>query len=195
MCISHYSIAAADRLIGRATFTMKWLLFLSLLHLLVRKNLSVSIDDFGAVADKDSSKIALQNADAFAAALVEANASSTDRVITFPQGKTYFMGKMVVEFMQDITIEVAGRIAFSDDIKRVWGDEAQGSGSMLRFENCQDVTLTGGGVLDGQGLKWWRLAYTGHDVRPKLVRFRVSKGQTQTHSSRFHPCYIRSTHS
>ena len=40
--------------------------------------------------------------------------------------------------------------------------------------NCSDVTITGGGVIDGQGQAWWDAFYGGHisHTRPRLVQFR-----------------------
>ena len=134
-------------------------------------SLAVSIEDYHAVSDEDSQRAAVQNTKAFQAALSEASLSEVDRLILIPEGKTYYMGFLGVYNLTQLTVQVEGTIKFSDHFN-VWGTEAE---SQLHFENCEDITLTGNGVIDGQGLKWWRLAYTGTDIRPKLVRFRTTR--------------------
>lgn len=81
------------------------------------------------------------------------------------------MGPLAFDHISDVTIQVAGIVKFTDNFA-VWGTDSE---SMLVFEDCEDITLMGSGVVDGQGMNWWRLAYTGTDNRPKLVRFRRAR--------------------
>merc|ERR1711991_1293775 len=75
--------------------------------------------------------------------------------------------------------DIRGKVIFSDEIKRVWNaEDSLRNGSMIEFQNSVNITIRGGGTFDGQGLPWWRLAYTGNDVRPKMMRFRVSRDVT-----------------
>mmetsp|Transcript_111683 Transcript_111683/g.240812 ORF Transcript_111683/g.240812 Transcript_111683/m.240812 type:complete len:467 (+) Transcript_111683:43-1443(+) len=132
---------------------------------------SFSVDDFGAIRDVDSAMAATRNAQAFQKALMAAVSSETDREVLIPEFGVYFFSGISAYDVSDITVRVDGTLRFSDDFA-LWGTD---SDSQLLFENTTDVVLTGKGTIDGQGLKWWRMTYTGTDNRPKLVRFRTTR--------------------
>jgi hypothetical protein len=150
---------------------------------------SVSITDFHARPGVDTVEAALQNADAFAKAIIFANSSSDDRVVLVPEGYEFFMGYVEALDIYGVTVQVDGVVKFSDHIIPVWGTE---SDTQIKFEDCDRITLTGSGTFDGQGLKWWRLAYASSAIaRPKLVRFRRTRdisvdGLTFLNSPSFH---------
>jgi polygalacturonase len=155
----------------------------------VREAAAWSLDDFQAIRDKDSVHAALHNVQSFTQAIMAANASVTDKTVIIPEGSVYYMGELWFEKIVDVTIQLDGKILFSDNFL-VWGQE---SDSMICFENSRGLTVHGSGVMDGQGLKWWRMAYTGKDkgFRPKLMRFRTTVdiliyGVTFLNSPSFH---------
>ena len=143
-------------------FMLFLLCFFLILSFFILTPSGLNIDDFNAVADKDSKDAAFHNVQAFTDALEKANSSSTDRVVTVPYGKNYFFGMMVFHNVHDVLLDIQGTVTFSDDIKRVWdAQDNLRNGSMIEFQDSFDITISGGGTFDGQGLKWWRLAYTG----------------------------------
>ena len=134
----------------------------------------LNIDDFGARAGIERFEIATQNANAFLAALTAANASNTDRTIIFSEGKTYYMYAVNITSMRDITIQVDGILRYSDEIKN-YPTKNYG---LMYFLDCEGIHLKGKGQIDGQGLNWWRYAYTGSDWRPDMISFRESRDLT-----------------
>lgn len=129
-----------------------------------------SIDDFNPIEGKDTIHAARQNVKSFTEAVLAANASTTDKTVLIPEGHVYYMAELFFEYIHDVTIQLEGRIMFSDNLL-IWDNDSE---SMICFENSRGLTVHGHGVMDGQGLKWWRVAYTGTDNRPKLMRFRKS---------------------
>ncbi|RYY72378.1 hypothetical protein EON63_20955 [archaeon] len=128
------------------------------------------IDDFGAVAEKESWAIAQQNSQAFLKALSCANASTTDRTVIFPADRHYFMYAISTSFLQDVTIQIDSVLKYSDDIKRY----PAGTSALIHISESHGITLTGKGRIDGQGLIWWRRCYLGVDDRPDMVTFQYS---------------------
>mgnify|MGYP003385725696 CR=1 FL=1 len=109
-----------------------------------------SLDKFMPIKGKDTIVAAQHNTLAFTQAILAANASSTDKTVLIPEGSVYFMGELWFENIYDVTIQLEGRIQFSDNFL-VWGQESE---SMICFEHSRGLTVKGNGVMDGQGLKW-----------------------------------------
>lgn len=128
------------------------------------------IEDFGAIAEKESWAIAQQNSQAFLKALAVANASTTDRTVIFPADKHYYMYAVSTSYLQDITIQIDGVLKYSDELKRY----PAGTSALIHISESHGITLTGQGKIDGQGLNWWRRCYTGLDDRPDMVTFQYS---------------------
>eukprot|EP01031_Cornospumella_fuschlensis_P045355 gene45355-55494_t len=128
------------------------------------------IDDFGAIAEKESWEIAKINSQAFLKALSAANASSFDRTVQFPEGKHYFMYVVAASYLNDVTIQIDGILRYSDEIKRYPAETS----ALIHISESHGITLTGKGKIDGQGLNWWRRCYTGVDDRPDMVTFQYS---------------------
>mmetsp|Transcript_17279 Transcript_17279/g.29008 ORF Transcript_17279/g.29008 Transcript_17279/m.29008 type:complete len:323 (+) Transcript_17279:12-980(+) len=147
-------------------FGLAFLSFAAYLH-------AVSIEDFGAIEDIDQWKVALHNSDALQKAILSANSSADDRTVLIPAGKTYVMANSTLMNLHDVTIQVEGMVRFSDYIDGYPLDENDDRivDAMWWFYDCTGIHITGKGTLDGQGLKWWRLCYTGIDNRPKLIQY------------------------
>lgn len=134
---------------------------------------AINIEDYGAVTDIDTWDVALKNTAAVMEALAVANSSSTDRTINIPAGKLFYMTAIAGEHLYDITIVMDGTFRYSNLIEN-WSDEQKGIG-MFGFTWCEGIYIKGSGTFDGQGLDWWRLAYTGDDHRPNLFEIEVSR--------------------
>jgi polygalacturonase len=138
------------------------------------------VDDFGAVANVDSWKIAAHNSDVLLKTILAANSSvSDDRTVVFPQG-TYYLANSTLSDLYGVHIVIQGVVRFSDEINSYPTEEGSRMDGLWLFQNCIGITLTGTGTIDGQGLKWWRYAYTGTDNRPRMIRFNTVKDITIT---------------
>ncbi len=68
-------------------------------------------------------------------------------------------------------MQVDGTLRLNNDLQQ-WNITYQGKkGEAIYFVDCERIRITGSGVIDGQGLVWWRLAYLGVDFRPHLITF------------------------
>lgn len=114
-----------------------------------------TLDDFDAIEGKDSFHAAKNNVKSFTDAILAANASTVDKTVLIPKGSVYFMGELWFENIIDVTIQLEGRIHFSDNFL-VWGKDSE---SMICFEHSRGLTVKGSGVMDGQGLKWYVMNY------------------------------------
>lgn len=126
----------------------------------------ISIEDFGAIPNVYTLEVAEQNAWAFSKALIAAN-SSSDYIVEVPAGREYFMLNVYACDIYGVTIEFNGDLKFTDTIS-AWRQETTG---IFQFNESHDLTFTGSGIIDGQGLKWWRSAYLGNSYRPDLFYF------------------------
>lgn len=132
------------------------------------------VEDFGAVAGVEDWDTAVQNANAFLKALLAANASDSDRTVIFSEGSSYFMYAMNGTDLHDVTIQIDGTLRYSDEIKN-WPSKNY---ALMYFTGCEGIHITGKGMIDGQGLNWWRYCYTGVDERPDMIYFKESRDLT-----------------
>jgi len=133
---------------------------------------SLSIADFGAIPNLKTWEVAVHNSECFSKALLQANQSRVDRTVEFPAGTTYYLANSTHADLQSVHVQVDGTVIFSDDIKKFPLDEGGGGRNPFwQFTNSEFLHLSGSGVIDGQGLEWWRLCYTGNDKRPLLIEF------------------------
>ena len=112
-----------------------------------------TIDDFSSVKDVDSWEAASQNTNAMMNSIIAANSSSTDRVVLIPAGSTYYMTQVKVEYLKDVTIQIDGTIRFSNEMDKY---EDTQNDPFLEFSQSEGIRIQGTGLLDGQGLNWWR---------------------------------------
>lgn len=146
------------------------LICLSALWVWLPRLQGASIDDFGAIKNIRTLKAAEINSNAFQEALLAANSSSSDRTVLIPAGNEYTLLQIYSTDLYDITIQLDGTLIFSDEIQ-AWSEDPTGQ---LEFHDVHGITVQGNGKIDGQGLKWWRSAYVGHDNRPVMFYFELS---------------------
>lgn len=147
-----------------------WVLTALVLSSLSSQAWAHNIEDFGAKAGYETFEIAVSNAKAFVKAFLMANASETDRTVLVPSGRSYYMYAANLSLVNDVTIQLDGNLKYSDEIHR-WPSE---NFALLYFSYCHGIRVTGRGMIDGQGLNWWRMAYTGQDHRPDMLSFHYS---------------------
>jgi hypothetical protein len=129
---------------------------------------AMNFDDFGAISDEDTWRAAQHNVRALLSAAKQANrTSSTDRTVSFPGQKIYYFTNVTFESLEDVTFEIQSTLRFSNQIERYNLTGSGGNTSLLLFSDCKYVSLTGSGVIDGQGLEWWRLCYLGTKFLPE----------------------------
>lgn len=137
------------------------------------KGYSKNILDYNAVPNTDTAAAAKANARALTQAFFEAN-NATDRVVHIPKDYVFYMAGVTVQDLADVSLFLEGTIRFSDDMALFANDGGDKRYPMFYFLDCDGITINGGGTIDGQGLKWWRVAYTGIDNRPRMVQFGTS---------------------
>jgi len=77
-----------------------------------------------------------------------------DKTVLVP-GKTYYFFTTSISNIRMVNIVVNGKIIFLDDIEQ-WPMDSKGSKfPQLGFLNCSSISLSGDGVIDGNGYKWW----------------------------------------
>jgi hypothetical protein len=109
-----------------------------------------NIKDYGAVSGLNDTETAFTNQKAFYNAMLDANASDTDREILIAAGDVYtMMPSPVFSNLSDITITIEGTVLFSEDNEQ-WplGDD----GKVLDFLHIQDsqgIHIRGSGMIDG----------------------------------------------
>lgn len=135
-----------------------------------------SVEDFGAKAGVENWEVAQWNANAFLKTISVANSSFIDRSVVFPEGKMFYMYAVNISHVSNVEIRVDGTLKYSDEIRR-WPSDNY---ALMYFTYCENIHLTGKGMIDGQGLNWWRMAYTGTDNRPDMINFKYSRGVTVT---------------
>jgi polygalacturonase len=130
------------------------------------------VEDYGAVSGVEDWETAVQNAEAFLKAISAANVNETDRTIIFTEGKLYYMYAVNITSVRDITFQIDGTLRYSDDVMNYPVAKNKG---LMYFTDCQGIRFLGKGMVDGQGLNWWRLAYTGQDHRPDMISFQETR--------------------
>jgi polygalacturonase len=97
-----------------------------------------------------------------------------DEVVVFPKGTTYYIANCTFTEAINVLIQIDGEIIVSNDISQYPIDNGGGRTPVLYFVDSTGITIAGSGKIDGQGLNWWRLAYSGNDNRPNLLDFSMS---------------------
>lgn len=128
----------------------------------------LTIDQYGGIKNIKTKKVAEINSESFRLALSVAN-SSEDRTVIIPAGNEYYLYGVSSTDLFDITIQLDGKLTFSDDITS-WPSQPVGQ---FEFYNSHRITVKGKGIVDGLGLAWWRSAYRGGD-RPVMFYFNLA---------------------
>jgi polygalacturonase len=127
--------------------------------------------DFGAVADGKT-----KNTAAFAAA-VQACATEQGGILFVPAGR-FLTGPIHLQSNLTLYLSSGAVILFSQDpedyplVRTRWeGTECYALSPMLFADGCENVSVTGKGVLDGQGDSWWKCVRLLKGQHPEQVDF------------------------
>lgn len=129
------------------------------------------MEEFGAKPGIEIWSVALRNAESLTKALEMANSSHFDRTVVVPAGKTFFMYAANFTNLYNVKLQIDGILKYSDEISK-W---PQINFALLYFVDCENIEVFGSGMIDGQGLKWWRYAYSGRDYRPDTIYFKYTR--------------------
>ncbi|KAL6620619.1 hypothetical protein ACP70R_035758 [Stipagrostis hirtigluma subsp. patula] len=109
----------------------------------------LTLDDFGAVGDgvADDTK-------AFADAWNAACTAGDNVILNVPAGKTYQIWPVTLAgpCRDEIKLLISGDIV-APESPDDWGSGDRSN--WLHFQRVQDLTVTGGGIIDGRGQQWW----------------------------------------
>jgi polygalacturonase len=127
--------------------------------------------DFGAKGDgvtKDT--ISLQRA-------IDACSISGGGTVKLTGSPMFVSGPLILK--SNITLQIAAGTTLAgsqdhDDYPEMEEFHAKGRQPLLGADQAENVTINGGGTIDGRGDSWWNNRAPGY-LRPKLVVFRYSK--------------------
>lgn len=116
-----------------------------------------NVVDFGAKGDGKSN-----DTDAFQAALDECSKDG-GRVLV-PKGGPYLIAALSITGSNvELNLDDEATVLVSND-----RDKWPGEVAIITASEVHDVAITGGGVIDGQGMEWWEHR---DDFRPRTVYF------------------------
>lgn len=152
-----------------------------------------SIIDFGAVPTVNTVEAAIQNGEAFFAATVAANASSSgakSRFVLVPAGFNFWIMPSSKSFinLKNVTFQFNGNLSCSNINMSAWpeldGVESSSSDSigsrgtkipLIYPQYSSDLTFVGnGGAINGNGYPWWVAEYNRSSYnapRPNMIQF------------------------
>jgi polygalacturonase len=127
------------------------------------------IREFGATPDGKT-----KATEAFRQAIAKASAAGGGTVLV-PPGK-WLTGPIHLASNINLHVSEGAELLFSQDfsdylppvLTRWEGQELYGYSPLIYARNCENVAITGGGKLDGQGAAWWPWKKTQHEVAAKL---------------------------
>lgn len=125
------------------------------------------LNQFGAISNNASYEVALLNGRAFIQGLIAANLSQTDHELQIEPEHVYtIIPASTLINLINVTIRIDGRLNIWDGDEQKWPDIL----SLISFKNTFGLVITGNGVIDGFGYKWWvKVIKTGYDRRPNLI--------------------------
>jgi polygalacturonase len=156
---------------------------------------ALNIDDFGAIWNDTSYEASIANGQAFNSALKAAN-SGSDRAVTIEAGKVYTMLPAGgVDGLVNVTIQLDGEIYAWGGPESDWPvDQSGGVLALISLTNTQGLVVTGTGLIDGQGYRWWwTVILTTVDNRPDVFDLTTAKdtlieGITVKNAPQYHLC-------
>ncbi|VAH71027.1 unnamed protein product [Triticum turgidum subsp. durum] len=164
----------------------------------VEARVLLSLDDFGAVGDGIAN-----DTQAFVDAWKSACATGGTTYLNVPAGRSYQIWPVTLAgpCRGEIKLLISGNIIAPEDPEEWWdGDQ----GRWLHFRGVGDLSLSGGGIVDGRGQQWWAgscedencTTYRPYDVAPMALHFEgcrdVSvKGITVQNGQRQHLVFTR----
>lgn len=132
------------------------------------------ITEFGAAPDKKMNTAAIQQA-------IDTAAENGGGKIVIPAG-VFMTGALILKSNICLYLNPGAVLRFSEDQKdypvvssRWEGVQQQVYASCLYAENAENISVTGFGILDGNGRNWWHMFRNDREVlkypRPKLISF------------------------
>eukprot|EP00933_Yihiella_yeosuensis_P059080 TRINITY_DN59_c1_g3_i1.p1 TRINITY_DN59_c1_g3~~TRINITY_DN59_c1_g3_i1.p1 ORF type:complete len:499 (+),score=77.79 TRINITY_DN59_c1_g3_i1:190-1686(+) len=132
----------------------------------------LDIDSFGAVRGR--ADMVEKNREALNAALAAAKPGD-EVLVTSGDTPYYSTGGIVATGITGVTIRFAGNIIADDSIDRWPHEDKSKVMPFFSLSHASNVTITGGGSFDGQGMKWWDRAILGTlgavENRPNMFEF------------------------
>ena len=144
---------------------------IALMLILAINNTGISqiynVKEFGVIPDGKTI-----NTEAIQKAIDECEKSGGGKVI-FPAGE-YLTGPLFLKSNVHIEIMAGAKICAIDDINSypvidgLWeGIPRKVYASLFTGHNLNNISITGRGIIDGKGQKWWELALITKDMRKK----------------------------
>lgn len=138
------------------------------------------IRESGAVADGKTKATA-----AFAEAIAKATAAGGGTVLV-PPGQ-WLTGPIHLASNINLHVSTGATLLFSQDfadylppvLTRWEGQELYGYSPLIYAKDCENVAITGGGKLDGQGAAWWPWKKTQQEAANKLYELATSGVPTE----------------
>ncbi|XP_044971916.1 probable polygalacturonase At1g80170 [Hordeum vulgare subsp. vulgare] len=164
----------------------------------VEAHVLLSLDDFGAVGDGIAN-----DTHALVDAWKAACATGGHTYLNVPVGKSYQIWPVTLAgpCRDEINLLISGNI-IAPESPEEWSDGDQGR--WLHFRGVGDLSLSGGGIVDGRGQQWWAgtcedencTSHRQHEVAPMALHFEdcrdVSvKGITVQNAQRQHLAFTR----
>lgn len=96
---------------------------------------------------------------------------NVDREVLIPNRVYEFVPYKIIEFIQGVTINLQGTLNIYSANHTLWPtNQSGGLLNIIQISDSQNLTLTGGGIVEGNGDSWWlQVLLTGHDGRPLMI--------------------------
>lgn len=144
----------------------------------------LSIESFGAIPWDNSTAAAQNNGVAIFNAFAAANVGfNNTRTVWVPPNRNYtVLPHAPLLNLNDVTLRIDGVLQADVADRSIWPNNTAFSLDstaldLLSFGNSTGITITGSGVVDGDGYDWWwQCLLGGPDNRPNLVGARGVSG-------------------
>jgi polygalacturonase len=139
--------------------------------------------DYGGIpGGEENTPHAFSNAHALTSAILAANSSATDKTVLIPGGQSFIMMPIYVSHIYNVDLVVNGTVYASQDYES-WNYTGNCYYNFWEINDSGNLTVTGSGVVDGQGFWWWMREYLAFfnlpgnkGARPHLVIMNRVKG-------------------
>lgn len=102
------------------------------------------------------------------------NSAQQNDVIVIPQGR-FLTGALFLKSGVSLRLDAGAQLVGSQDLAdyplintRVAGIDMRWPAGIINIIDCENVSITGTGTIDGQGVIWWR-RFWGDDERSGMV--------------------------
>lgn len=163
----------------KSFFFLKSLIFFLLILLLKLKSISChSILDFGGIPNNVSSYSAHTNVNAIKKAFYVANTDPNDRTVLIPPNQSFYFAEVALWNLHNVTLQIDGVWLLSNDFGDwPFPDQVNHSLAGLFIGQSSLITITGSGMIDGQGYDWWwATIILERDRRPHMISMNEVSG-------------------